>query len=66
MKKILTITIMCLLPALVANAQDHESRQKVYVPQKGEFSLGVDLKPILKYVGNIFNGSSDNTLNNLG
>lgn len=66
MKRTLTIIMICLLPSLAINAQDAESKQKVYVPQKGEFSLGVDLKPILKYVGNIFNGSSDNVLNNFG
>ena len=39
---------------------------KVYLPQKGDFAIGVNLNPILNYVGNIFNGTTNNKLENFG
>lgn len=66
MRKFLTIIIACLLPLAAINAQESESNHKIYVPKKGDFSLGLDLKPVLKYVGNIFNGNTENTLEYIG
>jgi hypothetical protein len=32
-----------------------------YLPEAGDFSLGIDATPALRYVGNFFNGNTDNT-----
>ena len=39
---------------------------KVYLPEKGDWSVGFDVAPVLKYVGNLFNGNTNNTLETLG
>lgn len=45
------------------SAQDNE---KVYLPEKGDFSVGISLNPLLNFVGNIFNGSENNAIGNIG
>lgn len=60
MKKIL-ILIVCLLPVVGMNAQTQKA-QKEYLPVEGEWAIGVDVIPILKYVGNSFNGNLNNGL----
>lgn len=65
MKKIFTILTLAVLLSLPANAQE-VAPQRIFTPEKGDIALGVDLKPILNYVGNIFNGTEDNKLSNLG
>ena len=34
---------------------------KVYVPEQGDFAIGFDVTPVLRYVGNFFNGNTNNT-----
>ncbi len=36
----------------------------VVTPEAGDWALGADASPILNYVGNMFNGSTGNSLNN--
>ncbi len=50
----------------LSNAQTVEGKQKSYLPEKGDFAIGIDLKPILNYAGNIFNGNMNNTIDNIG
>lgn len=63
MKKILSIIIIGLLPLMGANAQ--EKAQKNYLPEEGDWALGIDVVPLLKYVGNAFNGNTNNELKGL-
>lgn len=65
MKRIFSITALCLFALLSVNAQENKPAT-VYVPEKGDLAIGVDLKPILKYVGNMFNGNTGNELENIG
>lgn len=68
MKKLLsTIFVSCLL-ATATMAQDVTGTavSKKYIPEEGDFGISVGLNPILKYVGNAFNNSTDNNLESLG
>ncbi len=47
-------------------AQTTEQKTKPTLPKAGDFGLGIDLVPVLDYVGNIFNGTANNTLNSFG
>ena len=59
------ILILFILVGVFMNvsAQDNE---KVYLPEKGDFSVGISLNPLLNFVGNIFNGSENNAIGNIG
>lgn len=64
MKKILSIFIIALLPLLGANAQTKQEKQ--YLPEEGDWAIGIDVVPLLKYIGNAFNGNTDNNIESLG
>lgn len=55
----------CLLPLMGANAQEKKC-EKDYLPKAGDWAIGIDVVPILKYVGNAFNGNTNNTIDHLG
>jgi hypothetical protein len=66
MKKII-ISLSILLVSLAVSAQEKDSvlRSKKGIPilpQKGDWSIGVDALPYLNYLGNMMNNTSDNTL----
>lgn len=63
MKKSFIIAAAALVVAVTANAQ--EKNEKVYGPQKGSWAISVGLNPVSHYLGNLFNNSSDNELDNL-
>lgn len=65
MKRFFAIITVCLFAFGIANAQN-EDKQKNYLPEQGEWSIGFDLKPIFKYVGNMFNANADNSIKYLG
>ncbi len=65
MKKILLTLAVVLAPLGILSAQE-EAAKKVYLPEAGDFSVGVNLNPMLKYVGNVFNGSTNNQLDYVG
>ncbi|HPW66327.1 MAG TPA: hypothetical protein PLY32_05500 [Salinivirgaceae bacterium] len=45
-------------------AQDDEAKQeKVYTPESGDFSIGLDGTPVFNYIGNMFNGNMGNAFN---
>ena len=52
------------MAVLSLSAQETEKKQ--YLPEAGDWAIGFDAKPILNYVGNIFNGTSDNEFETLG
>lgn len=49
MKKIISIITICLLPLMGANAQKKSDKQ--YLPQQGDWAIGVDVVPLLKCIG---------------
>lgn len=49
MKKVLSIIAICLLPIIGANAQEKTTKQ--YLPEKGDWAIGVDVVPLLKCIG---------------
>lgn len=63
MKKIFIIAAAAFTLATTANAQ--QKTDKIYGPQKGAWSLSVGLNPVSDYLGNLFNGKTDNKLDNL-
>lgn len=64
MKKILSILIAAGLAVLSVSAQETEKKQ--YLPEEGDWAIGFDASPVLKYVGNLFNGNTNNTLEAVG
>ena len=43
-----------------------QEEKKQYLPEEGDFSISFSVTPLLKYAGNLFNNSTDNSLKNLG
>jgi len=65
MKK-LVILALGLFTALHITAQEENKQKKNYLPQQGDWAVGIDVTPIFKYIGNAFNGNTDNELESLG
>lgn len=65
MKKLIVIILSaCLFPAML---WAEEKQQKQYLPEEGDWALGIDVVPILKYIGNAFNGTDgSNGLDHVG
>ena len=63
MKRYIVLLALCVITASQVLAQDNAEKQ--YLPQKGDFSLGIDVAPVFKYVGNLFNGTTDNSVGKL-
>lgn len=55
---------MCMAPLAMASAQEEPAKQ--YLPEKGDVAIGIDVAPLFRYVGNLFNNSTNNTLESLG
>lgn len=53
------------MPFVGTNAQTKKS-EKDYLPKQGDWAIGVDVVPVLKYIGNAFNGNTDNSIDHLG
>lgn len=74
MKKILSILLVVLFPFSGTYAQENnekttqEKAPKQYLPEKGDWGIGVDVVPLLKYIGTAFHDASGkpNDLNGLG
>jgi hypothetical protein len=68
MKKIIISTFLCLGMFAVATAQEQDGNLNAfvtkrgisYLPEAGDFALGVDAAPFLKYLGNLFNQAGTN------
>jgi hypothetical protein len=52
------------MPFMSISAQSEDSKN--YLPEQGDMAFGINVKPVLKYVGNIFNGTTNNKLKDLG
>lgn len=55
MKHILSSIIVCLTAVTSLAAQDDERKQ--YLPEAGDWSIGLDIKPVFNYVSGLFNDS---------
>ena len=60
-----------LLSVGVVYAQNSEetgnkARKTIELPKAGDIGLGIDVVPVFKYVGNMFNGATNNGLNSFG
>lgn len=59
------ILLFALLVLPITEAASQETEQKLYVPEKGDYSIAVDVPPVLNYVGNIFNGTNNNQIGDI-
>ena len=72
MKKICSIILVAAIaiPALAADrmtpAERAERDYSSWLPAQGDFSVGFSLDPLATYVGNFFNGKTNNTLDDWG
>lgn len=68
MKKTKYIALLCCVVPMLALAQDvkEEKAAKTFVPEQGDFAISFDAAPVLYYIGNMFNGNTDNTALNNG
>lgn len=72
MKKYVILLAFCALQVVGGYAQNEaqnrptSDRPKVYLPEKGDLSIGINVAPVFGYLGNLFNGSSDNELEAVG
>lgn len=64
MKRLISIIAIGLLCLTNINAQSEDS--KSYLPKQGDMAFGINMKPVLKYAGNIFNGNTDNRVDYIG
>lgn len=64
MKRYIILLAMCFAPIAIANAQEEPKKQ--YLPEQGDIAIGIDVAPLFKYVGNLFNNSTDNVIESLG
>lgn len=63
MKKLFLLALTCSLFAVgTANAQT----ETYYGGQKGSFAITIGADPIIDFVGNMFNGTTDNSLSGIG
>lgn len=59
------VFLLCLAVQFT-NAQTTEKKEKPTLPKTGDFGFGIDLVPVLDYVGNMFNGTMNNSFNTFG
>lgn len=64
MKKIVSLLLAAGMAVMSLSAQETENKQ--YLPEAGDWAIGFDAKPILNYVGNMFNGATKNSFAPLG
>ena len=61
-KKITTLLMLSVLPLGVLTAQE----EKDYLPKAGDLAIGIDMRPVYRFIGNIANGyGTDGTPNSL-
>lgn len=60
------IVFLFALTVHMSSAQTTDQNSNPTLPKAGDFGLGIDLVPVLDYLGNMFNGTANNTLNSFG
>ena len=64
MKKLFSLMLICSTFAVcTSNAQTGEN---YFGPKKGDFAITVGAEPVINFVGNMFNGNTDNSLSGIG
>ena len=63
--KITLVLAICSF-AWMSQAQNVGQKEKPILPEAGDIGLGIDLVPVLDYVGNMFNGTLNNGWNVFG
>ena len=59
--------VMAALVSFAGMDAQEQKTEKQYLPEAGDWALGVDVVPVLRYVGNAFNGNTNNEyIDNLG
>jgi hypothetical protein len=62
MKKLLSVIALLTVVSFAVNAQTLKSKKgENYLPEKGDWSIGFNMDGVFSYVGNAFNGTSDNS-----
>ncbi|GHT32507.1 hypothetical protein FACS189434_04400 [Bacteroidia bacterium] len=64
-----TLVIAFSLVCAFAFAQEKKELKAIpegWMPQQGDIALGISANPLLNYVGNLFNGTQNNSLNGFG
>lgn len=64
--KIIIALIFMMCSAWAFHVQAAERENKPILPKAGDIGIGIDLVPVLDYVGNIFNGTANNSWNTFG
>jgi hypothetical protein len=62
MRKFNVLLAFCLIFTVSLSAQSEKEKVN-YLPEEGDFGIGLDGTPIFNYVGNMFNGTNNNRLN---
>lgn len=69
-KTIISLMLLALSMTFgVAFSQEEVSLKPIpagYMPEKGDIAIGISANPFLKYIGNAFNGATDNSLSSFG
>lgn len=65
MKRLTTLSALVLLTAFSLSAKD-DNQQKQYTPEAGDFGITISANPLVNFLGNLFNGTVDNTFGNVG
>ncbi len=58
MKRVLTLLTALILSVAMLSAKDRKTEDCCYGPHKGDFALSFGMRPVLNFVGNMFNGTS--------
>ncbi len=65
MKRI--ILLIAALTSFAGISAQEQKEEKRYLPEEGDWALGIDVVPVLRYIGNAFNGNTSNEyINSLG
>ncbi|MDR0419156.1 MAG: hypothetical protein LBH34_02960 [Prevotellaceae bacterium] len=60
MKRFFIALSLCFVAGVAIAQESEESKKKNYLPQAGDYALGVDAAPFLTYLGNFFNQAGNN------
>ncbi len=64
MKKIISILIAAALIPTMLIAQEETPKQ--YLPEQGDWAIGIDVIPVLNFLGNTFNNTANQNIGYLG
>lgn len=62
-KKVLFVASMFMATAMIAQDGLTSKKGEAFLPEAGDWALGFDGTPFLNYAGNMFNGTTNNSVN---